>query len=161
MGSLLLVVGVFVLFIYIHRVLHMYLKKHLMLSYTVTLSYLFGLIPLTILLYFIGSEVIYSSIILYLLLSLLMSFLYLGVVLGGETPSSMILNALKNNPHMTKEQILSIFSEKILIWKRIEDLSRAGLIKIRESNITATTKGKNITRYIKLYETLFNRMERG
>lgn len=161
MFSLFSVLLVCIFFMWVHRMIHMAGRKRHAISLGTVSVYLIGIVPLIILLQLIHSDIVFSSLLLYLLLSAILSFLYVGVILGGETPSSMILHAFKSRPRMSLSQIESLFSEKQLIWKRIEDLRSSGMVEITPTFIVCTKKGMQYARIITAYETIFHRKKRG
>lgn len=161
MLSLVSILSVLGFFIWVHRGIHLSGRKNNAITLGSVCVYLVGVVPLVFLLLYIQSDFIFSSILLYLLLSAIFSFLYVGVILGGETPSSMILHALASRPGMTKSAIESLFSEKQLVWKRIEDLRASGLVAITSQGVVGTKKGMQFARMIAAYETLFYRKKRG
>ena len=161
MESLMIVVGCLLFGMVIHSMIHRYLRRRHAVSMRATLVYMYMCIPLLIGLVYVQSNLIISSIVLYICMVSLLSFLYVGVVLGGETPSSMILHALSARKHMTQEEITGLFSEEVLVWKRIEDLKHSGLISMTNGTVRATDKGQRLVSYISIYERLFHRRHGG
>lgn len=161
MLSLVSILVVLVFFIWVHRGIHLSGRKKNVITLGSVCVYLLGVVPLSALLLYLHSDFIFSSVVLYVLLSAILSFLYVGVILGGETPSSMILHALTSHRHMSTSAIESLFSEKQLVWKRIEDLRASGLVDIAPQGIVCTKKGMKWARIIGAYEILFHRKKRG
>lgn len=98
-----------------------------------------------------------SSIVIYSLLSLLWVILYLTPLLGGESPTSMILESFKKKRQQTASDLVNLFTNTGLIWKRIDDLRSSGLIVKNGAGYVVTMKGNMVARCIIFYQSLFNR----
>ncbi len=161
MESVVLVIFHLCLAVSIHGLLHRITKRRKAVTMKSTVIYVVVFSMLYISLNSIGSTLIYSSMMLYSCSSLLIAYLYAGVVLGGETPSSMILHALSRRHHMSEKECVELFTEDMLVWKRIADLCRANLITKTGDHMNITTKGSRVVWVIGLYERVFFRHHGG
>lgn len=139
------------LHVFIHRILYFLNRKSLVSLIIFAAGFLF--IPET--------PFQFSSRILYGLLSLLASLFYLTPYLGGETPASMILDALHTKKRMTEKDILDLFSDYGLIHKRVEDLVQSGLLMREGKILFLSSVGNFSVRAIVLYQKIFNRVLTG
>jgi len=103
------------------------------------------------------SHYVFTSLVLYMLLALTASLFYLGPYLGGETPASMILASFKKKKRQTEADLMHLFTDSGLFWKRVDDLKRSGLIEVRRAKYITTTKGRASIYCISLYQRVFHR----
>ena len=157
MSSILSIIVVLVLSFSAHRMLHIWHRTSGKVSFASTFIYAVGGIVLFFLLEWQQSHLLLSSLVVYLLCSGILSFFYLTIVLGGETPSSMILDALSTARSMSEKELYKLFSEKQLIWKRIDDLKGSTLIAFDGEKIVCTPKGLSIVRIMSWYRWVFHR----
>lgn len=146
-------------------IIHIILHRMLLRVRTVTLKTLI-VYPagLFVLLYFRVAgyfEVPLYFLMLYTMVSILISVLYLGVYLGGQTPASMILDAYAKKKSYTQKQLLSLFSEDMLLWKRLDDLLRAKFVKTNHIGYAVTSKGYAIFRFFHAYQHLIRTKNSG
>ena len=143
----------FVLHVSIHRILAQFSKKSLLSLGVYSLGCL----------YLIGTPVPQypvSAVFLYVALWLLTSVFYLTPYLGGETPASMILAALKEK-RLTEKQIIRLFTKEGLLSKRIADLEDSRCVKKDGIFVVLRHKGYLLARCIGVYQKLFNRVLTG
>ena len=156
MSLLFVLLLVSVLFIF-HIILHRFFACRSRFTFTVTVVYGLGF-PV---LYWARQVGILSmpsaSTVLYIFLSLLVIFFYLTPFLGGETPASMMLDSFKKTREQAFEGLVGIFTNTGLIWKRIEDLQMAGLIKKTGGKYSVTGRGAIVAQFVLLYQKLFHR----
>lgn len=157
--SFLVALGVFFLSFIAHIVLHRVRSRRSMTSACV---YCGGFVLLVVITQDMSLPYPISSLVLYSLLSLFASYLYVGVLLGGETPSSMILLALKKRSVVSESELCALFSREKLLEKRIDDLISSGLVtKDREGRLFVTKKGEGMMVFVYLYRTIFARATGG
>lgn len=102
-----------------------------------------------------------TAALLYVLLSAVSIFFYLPRFLGGETPTSMMIASFATKKEQSLDNLISLFSNTGLIWKRIENLMEAGYIKKTGTKMMATTKGYILFYSIKAYQKIFYRVLTG
>jgi hypothetical protein len=97
------------------------------------------------------------AFLLYLLMTFTIFPFYLGVVLGGETPASTIMQAFRKKSTRSERELAGLFTEHGILGKRIEDLKSSGLIKKREDKYIATNRGRIVVLWFSWYQTVFAR----
>lgn len=143
MNELFLSAVIFAVCFFVHIFLHRLLKIFHTKSFLVIFVYGVGLI---INAHAVGSV---TSIIFFVLLSILMMVIYLPVTIAGaQTPAAIILTAFAKKSKQKKSALLKLFSQKLLIEKRIEDLQKVGLVTQRKGIFTVTRRGKIISFFI-------------
>jgi hypothetical protein len=157
MTSLLAVLYIFGIALVLHIAIHRELVSHGKISFRTTYIFIIGFLCLAGLLYlrFIAHPV--TSFVLYTLLSLVSVILYLTPFLGGENPSSMMISSFKKKRQQVPSDLVQLFSNTGLIWKRIEDLRSAGLITKNGVVFVATGRGNVVSWLVSLYQKIFNR----
>jgi len=100
----------------------------------------------------------WSSGFLYVLLSATAILFYLGISLGTETPSSIILSSFKKNKRQTFKDLTALFTDKGLIVNRIDDLIQSKLVTRHEHGFFLTGRGKIIWRVMEAYRRVFHRL---
>ncbi len=155
MTSLIVTIGIFLVCFLAHAVLHRALAGRGMKRSV--LVYVIGGFVLSVC--FTRYHLMYpvSSILLFIFLSLTAIYFYIALSLGGETPASMILASYAKKNRQTKSQIINLFSDQGLLWKRLDDLKGAGFITEKKGLYRATGKGKTVMKIISLYQTIFHR----
>ena len=87
----------------------------------------------------------FMSVLYFFLMSAFICALYQPIAFAGaQTPAAIILTALEKKPKLTKQNIFSLFNEKLLIHKRIEDLIQVGILKAADGTFELTAKGKAV-----------------
>jgi hypothetical protein len=119
--------------------------------------YIAGGVFLIIVLRIFENQFFFPAVVLYTLVSFYSMFLYFGVLLGGETPSSMILRTLQKKKYMKEHEVYALFSKQFLVQKRIEDLRVSGLIHIKDGRYVMSKKGTYVYRCMMLYRRMFHR----
>lgn len=99
-----------------------------------------------------------SSGFLYLLVSVTAILFYVGISLGTETPSSIILSSFKRNKRQTFKDLTALFTDKGLIVNRIDDLTQSKLITRHERAFILTGRGKIMWRVMETYRRIFHRL---
>jgi hypothetical protein len=163
-------IGFFVCLI-IHACIHRILLKKKIISLAVLAIYMIpmivfafavlGYIQLPRILLEDSMHVPLTAFVLYFLLVCVTSIFYLGVVLGGETPSSMMIAAFTKEPRLTPEKLARLFTEKGLLWKRIDDLVNTGMIYKQKGKYRIKPQAMYIARCIVWYQQLFARCKSG
>jgi hypothetical protein len=157
MMTLVYVIAMFLLSLLLHIVIHRIFTRRGILTFKSTATYVVGL---TVVVFFAIRGLLQppiTSVLLYSLLSLVAIMFYLTPYLGGETPASMILGSFKKRKQQSFADLVNVFTNTGLIWKRIEDLQTAGLIKKTGTNYLVTPKGKIVSTFVLSYQKLFNR----
>lgn len=96
-----------------------------------------------------------TAMILYTILSLLMTVLYLPFVLEGQVPSEIILHALQTSKGLTKKEIVALFSRSLLLTSRMSTLEKAGLIhQLKKNQYAFTLKGRMAYSWLKFTTTI-------
>jgi hypothetical protein len=139
----------------IHIILHRVLLRAGTVSLKTLAVYPAGLI----LMLYLPSPV--YMILFYSLFSLLVSVLYLGVCLGGQTPASMILDAYKGKKSFTEKQLIALFSPDLLLWKRLDDLLRSKLVTKTRDRYCISPGGNVLYTFFHAYQTLINSRKNG
>lgn len=88
---------------------------------------------------------------IYVLLSVISAILYVGVLVEGETPTSLILSSFARDKTQTITSLMSLFTEDMLLWRRLRDLMASGLVERRGTRYMITKKGAWIVRCIRWY----------
>jgi hypothetical protein len=157
MISFLLVTLIFWFLCVLHILLHRYLYIRGIHTFMSTSIYLAGLCGIGFM-YTIG--LLYwpmASVVYYVLLVMVAMIFYLTPYLGGETPASMILASFKKKRQQSFDDLVHLFTNTGLIWKRIEDLEKAGLVVKTGPNYAVTDKGRTVSVLVILYQKLFHR----
>ncbi len=161
MNTFISTIGIFILTFIVHVIIHRWfrgIRRDPLISLSV---YLPGACLVAWYVIVTGSAYRITSIVLYILLSLTAGVFYLGPYLGGETPASMILASFTKKKRQKEPDLIRLFTESGLFWKRIDDLRRAGLIETHREKYIATSKGRVIIHYISLYKRIFCRPATG
>ena len=96
----------------------------------------------------------WTSIVMYGLLVWLHIILYTGPYFGDQGPSIRIRKRLTASGPMTLEEIRNLFSDHVLIEKRIHDLIAGEFIEKRNGRFTATSKGFRLHNLLEQYRKL-------
>lgn len=140
-----------------HVIVHRVLIARGILTFRSVLCYAVGLLIMGIL---VNSGVFFyplTSLLLYILLSFIAILFYLTPYLGGETPASMILAALRTRERQTYRELRNLFTRKGLIGKRIDDLLIADYVVRRKGTLKITAKGRHLLGVIRIYQKVFHR----
>ncbi|OGG30675.1 hypothetical protein A3A63_00645 [Candidatus Gottesmanbacteria bacterium RIFCSPLOWO2_01_FULL_46_9] len=157
MMSLILVTCVFFSVFILHVAVHGYLIARGILTLKSTAVYVIGFFVLWIFYTFGLLSLPLTSVVYYVLLVLVGVMFYLTPYLGGETPASMILESFGEKRQQTFRDLMGLFTNTGLIWKRIEDLQMAGLIQKQGTHYSVTGKGKMAALLVLFYQKLFHR----
>jgi membrane-bound ClpP family serine protease len=152
--SLLITLGIYFISCSIHIAVYRLLQRRQMRSAGV---YGIGLAGFAVLWLTKTLEYPLTSITLFVLLSAGMIWISFGNYLGGETPASMILSSYKKKRSQTARELESLFTTRGLIWKRVDDLEKAGLVTQKNNHLRVTPKGQSVASCIRLYQAVFNR----
>lgn len=96
----------------------------------------------------------WTSIIAYSLLSWLHSILFTGPYNNDTGPSMTIYFALRSRLRMTHSELLNVLSDEILILQRLRHLQSSGLITKNHGTYTATPRGKRLDTLLESYRGL-------
>jgi len=75
---------------------------------------------------------------------------------GDESPSSKIILLVAKYKNLALNELLSNFSDQQLVYKRLDDLVKAGLIEKINNRYFAKPKGKLLIRLIEIYRAVLN-----
>ncbi len=167
---LLIAVSFFMVCILLHIQLHNFLAKRNIMTLKTVYIFIAGALLLAVTLQTLGPFVrsitaisdaikeplFFSSLCLYILLSVSFTIFFASPFLGDESPSSKIYLLLKKNGTMTKEELLSYFTDKEIVLKRIDNLIFVGWIEVKNNHLRVTKKGKFIASLIFFNRTLLN-----
>lgn len=95
-----------------------------------------------------------TSIVLYGLLSWLHVIVYTESYYGDMGPSRKILAALRKKREMTEQEIIGLFSNQVLIKKRIQHLQQDDVVREKNGYLLATEKGLRLHRLLEGYRAL-------
>lgn len=148
-------IGIYMLAFFVHALLHRILLHFQKKSYIVTIVYLLFFPLLIFLLFqeryvlgsaaFMNERLIGTSIIFYILVSLMTSILYLpSVIEEGQVPARIILQAVDRENALKEKEIFSLFSQPLLIDIRLMSLQKARMVEKRGNIYFITLKGKII-----------------
>lgn len=98
----------------------------------------------------------WTSTVLYGLLSWLHIIVFTESYYGDMGPSRKILAMLRKKHAMTYHEIVTLFSDQVLIENRIHNLERDGLIRGKNGHLCATKRGRNLHRLLQWYRALFH-----
>jgi glucan phosphoethanolaminetransferase (alkaline phosphatase superfamily) len=97
-----------------------------------------------------------TNCIIYCLLSLIISIVYLSQLsLQNITPMATILNALRTNRSLSINTLLDLFSTQDLIDKRLDDLLTSGLIQKQDKDYKLSHLGRLVKSIITIFEFIF------
>lgn len=99
----------------------------------------------------------WSSVFLYILLSAAAVLFYFATSLGTEIPTSIILKSFKRKKMQTIEELIALFTDKGLIFDRIDDLIQSKMVKRQEQKLKLTWRGNIIWRVLETYRWIFHR----
>ncbi len=157
MNSIVLSIGIFVVSLVAHSVLHKILLHRTIITLWSTLVYCAGFVILLALLGSVGDGVYtLPSLVLYILLTLNTVLWYIFLLHGGVIPSSVILASFMLAHTQPYRHIRGLFQEKELIEDRLKDLAGAKLIERMNTGYKVTSKGKWIVRVMEVYCGLFH-----
>ena len=132
----------FIIQIFIVRVFR-YVHIHTFFSFLV---YLIGLI--VVIVFSFSGELPYTSILIYILLTLLLMTISPIPLLGVRSPSFLIIMILDKKKKLTQTQLNQRFNEKEMILARLEDLVDVGLVRRRADTYIILQKGLLISHLI-------------
>lgn len=95
-----------------------------------------------------------TNIILYLLLIADYFVLILSPLLGDESPSGSIIRVLNTSHKIKKNVLTNKFSNKLLIYNRIDKLICNKLVQERNRKYFSSEKGLLAAKLIQIYRTL-------
>lgn len=157
MHSYLTVLFCFILSFILHAIVHRTLVRRGQVARISVLSYAIGGVVVALLFHQYALSYPLSSLMLFILLSLVIIYFYFALSLGGETPASMILASYAKKKRQTKIQLVSLFTDHGLLWKRLDDLEQSGCICHKQGKYMPTAKGKVIIFAISVYQFVFHR----
>lgn len=153
MTSLLISLLSYVIFVGIHVILHRYLVRIDKKTFASVLVFFIGLL-IHAGISFLFLPLPWTSITLYGLLSWLHIVIFTESYYGDMGPSRQILAALKEKKAMTYQEIVNLFSDHVLIEKRIHNLQHDGLVTGDKSRLQATGRGLKLHRLLESYRAL-------
>lgn len=103
-----------------------------------------------------GTAMPFSSLLLYFFLSWFYIMLTLGAYLGTLSPSTKIMELLKRNGSMTKEEIIRCFSDRDLVRNRLSELVRDRAVAVSDGRFLATPRGRRLVDWIAFYRHILN-----
>lgn len=106
------------------------------------ISFVIHIIGFTIVVFLVLpiNELLYTSILIYILLTILLATFSFVPLLGVHSPTSIILIMLQKK-QATLAQLQSAVDEKHLILRRIEDLINVGLVQKRKDTYIVSPLG--------------------
>lgn len=93
-------------------------------------------------------ELPYTSILVYLLLTILLVTSSFVPLLGLRSPSSVIMTMLEKEKKVTLAQLLGVLNEKQLILRRLDDLVDVGLVERYGNTYVISQKGLFVSKMI-------------
>lgn len=99
------------------------------------------------------NELPYTAILAYILLTVLLVTFSFVPLLGGRSPTSVIITALQKRK-ATISQLLMAFDEKEMILNRVEDLINVGIVKKRGGRYIISRLGLFISWFISTVSSL-------
>ena len=103
------------------------------------------------------SNLPWSSALLYALLSFTAILFYVALSLGTELPTSIILRSFQRKKQQTRDDLTGLFTDKRLIFERINDLVQSKLVTRTGSTLKLTGRGKVVWGVMELYKRVFHR----
>lgn len=158
MSDIFQILLIFVFCFFCHSLLHHFLRASRKRTFLLWLIYPLGFLGC---LYFLSRNIYIFpgygqflplvSLILFIELSLLMAVFYFSVITAGaQTPAEIIITSLQKKPR-TEKELLSLFSDELLITKRIIQLKTYGLITSdSKGHLVVSTSGKYFVSLIQL-----------
>lgn len=95
-----------------------------------------------------GTELPYTSILVYILLTMLLITFSFVPLLGLRTPSSLIMEKVQTERNVTFPQLEKMFDERKLILIRLNDLVDIGLVKKQRNRYVISYKGLWLARLV-------------
>ena len=123
----------------IFRILHI----HTFISFAIHIIGFFIVVQIALSL----NELPYTSILIYILLTILLVTFSFVPLLGQQSPTSVIITGLQKR-QSTISQLQMAFDEKQMILTRVEDLVNVGLVKKRSSRYIISPLGLILNRFI-------------
>lgn len=157
---------VFFFFAFFHVVLHRILARGNILTMRTALIFLPGLIVDIYIIYrlsavfgtlkptYIFMNIPLSAIIFYLLLASLLSIFYAHPAMNFISPSTMILRILEKKK-MNHKELMSFFSDEMLIQNRLNELLKSKLIRFEGERYKVSDKGKQLILLRERYRKIF------
>ena len=133
------------LLVRIFRILHI----HTFVSFAI---YIIGL-TIVVFLVLPQNGLPYTSILVYILLTILLLTFSFVPMLGVQSPTSVIIRTLQKR-QSTISQLKAAFDEKQMIMKRVEDLVNVGLVKKRGGRYVISALGLFLARLISSLSSL-------
>jgi len=160
-ASIVTTMGIFSVSCILHVITHRALVTHGIRTIKSALVYGGGLLVLLSLCFTGGVSLPITSILLYALSSFLVSWFSLAPYLGGETPTSMILDSYATKTSQTEKDLQKLFTERGLVGKRLNDLVTSGMVVQKNTKFSVSSKGKIAVKAIMFYQKVFNRTMSG
>jgi hypothetical protein len=155
--SFVIPIGIFFAVFVCHIIIHRMLYSRGVVTFASMAVYLTGLI----LLYGVWKSgnltLPLASVVLYILCVTSFAPHYMAVTLEGETPAYAIMKAFIRKKTQTLRALVSLFTEKGLLWDRIDALTASGLVKKSGSRFIITDSGATISALFSVYRQLFHR----
>lgn len=155
--TLLLAFLIFFIAVTVHAIVHRLLLRIKIVTLRSIIVYLLGLFVLSYIVFSYQLPIPFTGIVIYLLLSSIIMFFYFAICLGGDTPSAKIIASFHHKTTQTFEDILGLFTDDILIWKRIADLEVTHFIYKHNNTYTVTKRGAVLVLIAHWYRSIFNR----
>lgn len=151
MTSILITVVIFLITFFVQLLLVRIFRKLHVQVFTTFILYAFGLPFLYQVIHL--RELPYSSILVYILLTLLLTTVSFVPLLGQHSPSSVIITMLQKK-RLSYTQLQSAFDEKFMILRRLEDLVHTGLAYQRGKKYVISPLGSFIDRLLSIVSVL-------
>lgn len=163
--------SIFFVFTLFHIILHRILVKKGILTMKTALIFIPGLLADTYIIYqlngIFGNLTDYlsvstmwlipiplSAILFYILLTAILVIFYTHPAMNYVSPSTVILRILEKKK-MTHKELMSHFSDKMLISDRLKNLQESGLINLRSDRLRASPHGAQIALFREYYRKIF------
>jgi hypothetical protein len=95
-----------------------------------------------------------TSLVMYLLAAVIQAIFFTGPYLSDEAPSAKILTTLSVNKRMSEREIQNMFSNRVLVLKRIDDLYKGQMIVRKKGKLLMTDKGNNTATVLETYRNI-------
>lgn len=160
MTYLIVSLAVFFIAVFLHVITHRLFADRGIKSYKTVLVLVFGIIINLFLMLLIAItpscslKLPLTGILLNGLLTCLYTAFFTSVYLGDESPASRIVKLVSAKNKMTEKEILNEFSDKILVFKRLDDLVNSGHTEQKGRRYIITKRGFRLNRVINWYRSI-------
>lgn len=101
-----------------------------------------------------------SALLLYLLLSAAHFLFFMSFFFDARSPSAKLLFLIRRHGPITRDEILTHFSDEETVVNRVNTLVYEGFLKMQGNRLVATTKAMPVARFMTWYRRLM-KWERG